>query len=99
MRAVLPMNAMAIAMGLHVRVGIEDNLWGRKGERITSVEQIEQTVQLARVLGRDIASGPEARKIYKIGEFYGSTDETIAALGLAPDRRVGQRGFTIPGQG
>ncbi|HBO78864.1 MAG TPA: transposase, partial [Cupriavidus sp.] len=32
MRAVLPMNAMAIALGLHVRVGIEDNLWGRKGE-------------------------------------------------------------------
>lgn len=97
MRAVLPMNAMAIAMGLHVRVGIEDNLWGRKGERITSVEQIEQTVRLARELGRDIADGTEARRIYKIGETYGSTDETIAKLGMAPNRRVGQRGFTVPG--
>ena len=29
MRSVLPLNAMAIAMGLHVRVGIGDNLWGR----------------------------------------------------------------------
>jgi len=99
MRAVLPMNAMAIAMGLHVRVGIEDNLWGRKGERMTSVEQIEQTVRLARELGRDVASGAEARKIYRIGEFYNTTDETIAKLGMAPNRRVGQRGFTVPGQG
>jgi uncharacterized protein (DUF849 family) len=27
MRNVLPINMMAIAMGLHVRCGIEDNLW------------------------------------------------------------------------
>ena len=39
MRNVLPLNTMAIAMGLHVRCGIEDNLWGRKGERATSVQQ------------------------------------------------------------
>ena len=33
MRNVLPMNTIAIALGLHVRVGIEDTLWGKKGER------------------------------------------------------------------
>ncbi|MNG16138.1 3-keto-5-aminohexanoate cleavage enzyme [compost metagenome] len=98
MRAVLPMNAMAIAMGLHVRVGIEDTLWGRKGERMTSVQQIEQTVRLSRELGREIASGKEARAIYKIGEHYASADETIARLGMAPNRKPGQRGFTVPGQ-
>ena len=26
---VLPINMMAIAMGLHVRCGIEDNIWTR----------------------------------------------------------------------
>lgn len=97
MRAVLPMNAIAIAMGLHVRVGIEDNLWGRKGERMTSVQQIEQTVRLARELGRDIASGEDAKRIYRIGERYDSADETIAALGMAPNRKPEQRGFTVPG--
>ncbi|MGF6372940.1 uncharacterized protein (DUF849 family) [Paraburkholderia sp. RAU6.4a] len=97
MRAVLPMNAMAIAMGLHVRVGIEDNLWGRKGERITSVQQIEQTVRIARELGRDIATGADAKRIYQIGEWYQSADETIAALGMAPNRKSAQRGFTVPG--
>ncbi|TCK33738.1 uncharacterized protein (DUF849 family) [Paraburkholderia sp. BL8N3] len=99
MRAVLPMNAMAIAMGLHVRVGIEDNLWGRKGERLTSVQQIEQTVRIARELGRDIATGEDAKRIYKIGEWYQSADETIAALGMAPNRKAAQRGFTVPGHG
>ena len=91
------MNAMAIALGLHVRVGIEDNLWGRKGERITSVQQIEQTVRLARELGRDIATGADAKRIYQIGEWYQSADETIAALGMAPNRKPAQRGFTVPG--
>ncbi|MBC8722710.1 3-keto-5-aminohexanoate cleavage protein [Paraburkholderia sp. 31.1] len=99
MRAVLPMNAMAIAMGLHVRVGIEDNLWGRKGERMTSVQQIEQTVRIARELGRDVANGEDAKRIYKIGEWYQSADETVAALGMAPNRKSAQRGFTVPGHG
>ncbi|WP_027801835.1 BKACE family enzyme [Paraburkholderia dilworthii] len=98
MRAVLPMNAMAIAMGLHVRVGIEDNLWGRKGERMTSVQQIEQSVRIARELGRDIATGEDAKRIYQIGEQYRSADETIAALGMAPNRKSTQRGFTVPGR-
>src|ERR1044071_2612254 len=35
MRNVLPVNTMAMAMGLHPRCGIEDNLWGRKGEKMT----------------------------------------------------------------
>ncbi|SOE70222.1 Uncharacterized conserved protein, DUF849 family [Burkholderia sp. D7] len=95
MRHVLPLNTMAIAMGLHVRVGIEDNLWGRPGERMTSVQQVEQVVRIARELHRDVASGEDARRIYRIGERYGSVDETLSALGYAPNRRPGQRGFRI----
>jgi uncharacterized protein (DUF849 family) len=97
MRAVLPMTTMAIALGLHVRVGIEDNLWGRKGERMTSVQQVEQMVRIARELGRDVADGKDARRIYKIDEWYDSADETIRQLGMAPNRKPGQRGFTVPG--
>src|SRR6516225_10443748 len=48
MRSVIPMNTIAIALGLHVRVGIEDNIWRRKGERMTSVQQIEQVVRISR---------------------------------------------------
>lgn len=93
MRSVLPINTMAIAMGLHTRCGIEDTLWGRKGQRMTSVQQIEQLVRIARELGRDVADGKEARRIYKIGETYRSADETLAKLGYAPNRRADERGI------
>ncbi|TKD12801.1 3-keto-5-aminohexanoate cleavage protein [Polyangium fumosum] len=92
MRNVLPINTMAIAMGLHTRCGIEDTLWGRKGQRMTSVQQIEQLVRIARELGRDVADGKEARRIYKIGTFYKDADETLSKLGYTPNRKAGERG-------
>ncbi|MOA42549.1 3-keto-5-aminohexanoate cleavage enzyme [compost metagenome] len=86
---------MAIAMGLHVRVGIEDNLWGRKGERMTSVQQVEQMVRLARELHREVATGKQAKEIYKIGEHYKSVDETLAKTGYTPNRQSGERGTPL----
>lgn len=92
---VLPINMMAIAMGLHVRCGIEDNIWTQRRDRkMGSVEQIEQLVRISTEFGRDIANGKEAREIYKIGTFYNSADETLAANGFAPNRKPGQTGFT-----
>ena len=90
-----PMMAMAIAMGLHVRVGIEDNIWRRKGERFTSVAQVEQMVRMARELGRDVATAKDARRILKIGTWYDTPDQTLSALGMTPNRRPGQRGFLV----
>ena len=85
---VLPLNMMAIAMGLHVRCGIEDNLWTQRRDRkMSSVEQIEQLVRISREFGRDIASAQEARRIYRIGTFYRDADETLAANGFAPNRK------------
>jgi uncharacterized protein (DUF849 family) len=95
MRNVLPFNTIAIALGLHVRVGIEDNLWRRPGERIGSVAQVEQMVRIARELGREVADGAEAKRIYRIGTWYQSTDETLRRLGMAPNREPGQRGVPI----
>lgn len=92
MRNCIPFNTIAIAMGLHVRVGIEDNIWRRKGERMTSVQQVEQMVRIADELGRDVASGAEAKAIYQIGTWYQSTDETLRKLGMPPNRSEGQRG-------
>ncbi len=95
MRNVLPLSTMAIAMGLHVRVGIEDNLWGKKGERMTSVQQVEQMVRISRELHREVASGAQAKAIYRIGEHYASADETLERLGWAPNRQPGTRGATL----
>lgn len=95
MRNVCPMTSMAIALGLHVRVGIEDNIWRRPGERMTSVQQVEQTVRIAREMGRDLASGREAKEIYRIGTHWDNVDETLARLGMAPNRKPGQRGVPL----
>ncbi len=86
---------MAVALGLHVRVGVEDNLWRRKGERFTSVQQVEQMVRIARELGREVATGDEARSIYKIGTYYRNAEDALAHLGWPPNRRPGQRGFLV----
>jgi len=95
MRNVAPLTTMAIAMGLHTRVGIEDNLWGKKGERMTSVQQVEQQVRIARELHREVATGAQARQIYKIGEHYGSVAQTLDQVGYAPNRAVGERGVPL----
>ncbi|MNF75037.1 3-keto-5-aminohexanoate cleavage enzyme [compost metagenome] len=92
MRTVFPTNAMAIAMGHHVRVGIEDTLCGPRYERMTTVQQIEWCVQAAKLLGRDIATADEARAIMKIGQSYATTEQTLQQLGWAPNRQPGQRG-------
>lgn len=97
MRHVLPLNMMAIAMGLHVRCGIEDNIWyqRRSNRKMGTVEQVEQLVRISREFGRDIASGKEAKRIYRIGEFYSSIDETLAKNGFPPNRKAGQKGFLL----
>jgi uncharacterized protein (DUF849 family) len=93
---VLPVNMMAIAIGLHVRCGIEDNLWTQdRAAKMTSVRQIEQLVRISREFGREVANGKEARAIYRIGEFYKNADETLARNGFAPNRKVSARGATM----
>jgi len=87
MRNVLPINMMAIAMGLHVRCGIEDNLWTQDHKsKMSTVKQIEQLVRMSHEFGRDIADGKDARRICKIGVFYGSIEETLERNGFAPNR-------------
>jgi len=91
---VLPINMMGIAMGLHVRCGIEDNLWNQsRTDKMSTVKQVEQLVRIAREFGRDVANGKEAREICKIGVFYDSVEETLAANGFAPNPKGRQQGY------
>ncbi|MEW6666722.1 MAG: 3-keto-5-aminohexanoate cleavage protein [Thermodesulfobacteriota bacterium] len=63
----LPMAMMALIMGGHIRVGLEDNLYYSKGvlaER--NAQFVERIVRIAQVYGRDIASPGEARDILGI---------------------------------
>jgi uncharacterized protein (DUF849 family) len=83
------MCAVAIALGVHVRVGIEDNIWRKKRERFPTVKQVEQVVRISKEIGREVATADEARRIMKIDTWYNSADETLFKLGLAPNHRQG----------
>ncbi|MGH2549466.1 MAG: 3-keto-5-aminohexanoate cleavage protein, partial [Thermomicrobiales bacterium] len=63
-RAQLPLNLAAMAMGGHVRTGLEDNIYYHKGQLADSNAQlIERVVRIAAEVGRPIASPAETRAI------------------------------------
>ncbi len=63
----LPLAMHAIAMGGHVRVGVEDNIYFRKGEMATSNAQlVARVAEIARVSDRGVATVEEARQILKL---------------------------------
>ena len=91
---VLPINMIGMALGLHVRCGIEDVLWNQtRTGKMSSVEQIKQLVRISGEFGRPIATAQQAREIMKIGVFYDTAEETLQANGFAPNRNGGNQGF------
>jgi len=64
--AEIPLAAVAIAMGGHVRVGLEDNLFMPDGSPATNPDLVKRVVAIAGAMGRDVASPHEARKILSL---------------------------------
>jgi 3-keto-5-aminohexanoate cleavage enzyme len=62
-RAQLPLNAYCILAGGHVRTGLEDNLWFRRGQPATNAMLVERVVRLATELDRPVATPAEARTL------------------------------------
>ncbi|MBF0297160.1 MAG: 3-keto-5-aminohexanoate cleavage protein [Oligoflexia bacterium] len=63
----LPLSTCAIAMGGHVRVGIEDNIYYRKGEMATSnAELIKRIVRIAQEFDRKPATIAETRALLSL---------------------------------
>lgn len=63
-RSQLSLNTMALLMGGHVRVGFEDNIYLKKGELAeSSADFVKRIVELAAILGREVATPEEARRI------------------------------------
>ncbi|WP_458206281.1 3-keto-5-aminohexanoate cleavage protein [Haladaptatus sp. NG-SE-30] len=60
----LPFATMGILFGGHVRVGLEDNVYYRRGELAESSAQlVARVVRVADELGREVASPAQAREI------------------------------------
>jgi len=63
-----PVLAMAICRGLHVRVGMEDNVYIERGKKADSNAQlVEKIVRIANELGRPIATPAQARQMIGLG--------------------------------
>ncbi|KZN26462.1 hypothetical protein A4G99_20640 [Haladaptatus sp. R4] len=63
----LPFTSMGLVLGGHVRVGLEDNVYYRKGELATSNAQlVERVVRIANELGREVATPDQARDILNL---------------------------------
>lgn len=62
-----PMVAVALSLGGHVRVGLEDNFYVEKGRMARSnAELVEKAVRMARDVGREVAGVEEARRIFRL---------------------------------
>jgi len=62
-RQQLPMAMTAIAMGGHVRVGLEDNLHYSRGRLARNEELVARVVRIAAEAGRPVATPDQARKL------------------------------------
>ena len=67
-RTQTPMAMLALAMGGHVRVGLEDNIYYRRRELATGNAQlVERVVRLAGEVERPVATPDEARRLLGLG--------------------------------
>ena len=60
----LPLTTLAILMGGHVRVGLEDNVYYSRGRKaVSNSELVLRTVRIAHELNREVATPAQARKM------------------------------------
>jgi len=61
--AQLPLTTYCILAGGHVRTGLEDNLYYRRGQHGTNAQLVERVVRLAAELERPVATVTQAREL------------------------------------
>lgn len=62
------LSVIAMALGGHVRVGLEDNVYYTRGVLATNIALVKRMVNIAKAMGRDIATPAEAREILTLRE-------------------------------
>jgi len=69
-KAEIPLATAAIAMGGHVRVGLEDNLYLPDGSPASNPKLVGKIVAIAKEIGRDIAGPEEARSLLSLNSQF-----------------------------
>jgi len=86
----MPLAYMAIAMGGHVRVGLEDNNKTPDGKLATNADLVRHVVEVAKVMGREIATPDEARAMLSMDKarqdlIYEQLDPKVELKSLVTD--------------
>jgi 3-keto-5-aminohexanoate cleavage enzyme len=70
------MNVLAIAMGGHCRVGLEDNIYHgfNRGELATNEGLVERVANISEAFGRPLASSSRARALMGLGRSAGRAE-------------------------
>ncbi len=78
----LPMNLLAIAMGGHCRVGLEDNIYYGfdRGELATNEGLVERVANISKTFGRPLAASSRARALLGLGRSAARAE--AAAIGV-----------------
>lgn len=64
----LPIMYSTLALGGHIRVGLEDNVYYSHGELATNVKLVQRAVRVIKELGKEPATSDEARQILGINK-------------------------------
>jgi uncharacterized protein (DUF849 family) len=85
-----PTNALAVAMGGHVRLGLEDSLFmdADKRDPATNVRLVERIVRLARAAEREPATPAEARALIGLPAYAGAPAKNERSGGASPTERA-----------
>lgn len=66
----LPMTVMGMILGGHVRVGMEDNQFYRRGQPVKSnAELVERAVRMAKDMNREVATPAQARSMMGLSQI------------------------------
>lgn len=64
-----PMAAAAMILGHHIRTGLEDNIYYKRGERaVSNAQLVERLVRMANDMDRPLATPAQAREMMGLGE-------------------------------
>ena len=78
-RMQMPWVAQSVLLGGHVRVGLEDNLYLGRGNKVTNADLVANAVTIITAMGAEVATPDEAREILALRP-------AVTAERVAPDQ-------------
>lgn len=76
------LSTIAIALGGNVRVGIEDNIYYTKGVLATNVMLVERIANIAKSIGRELATPEDVRRIWYLKPTNSKRDQRNGSISI-----------------